>query len=106
MTDQSTTMETIQATGGQILDTVKNLIHEGNVRRITIKQDGRTIVELPLTIGAVGVLAAPWLAAVGAIAAVVSRCTIEVERGDAGDGSAEASVAEDSADDDGQPAAI
>lgn len=106
MTDQSTTMETIQATGGQILDTVKNLIHEGNVRRITIKQDGRTIVELPLTIGAVGVLAAPWLAAVGAIAAVVSRCTIEVEREDAGDGSAEASVAEDSADDDGQPAAI
>ncbi len=80
MSDQTTFKETIQIQGDQLLETVKHLIHEGNVRRITIKQDDRTIVEVPLTLGAVGVLAAPWLAAVGAIAAVVTKCTIEVER--------------------------
>jgi len=67
-------------TGSQVIDTIKNLIHEGNVRRISIKQDGRTIAEFPLTLGVVGAALAPPLAAVGAIAALVADCTIEVER--------------------------
>src|SRR5262245_37964662 len=66
--------------GGQILDKVKELIHEGNVRRIVIKRGDRTVLELPLTVGTVGALLAPWLAAVGALAAFVTDCTIEVER--------------------------
>jgi hypothetical protein len=63
-----------------LLDTFKNLIHEGNVRRVIIKQDGRAIAEFPLTVGVVGAALAPPLAAVGAIAALVTECTIEVER--------------------------
>jgi hypothetical protein len=72
--------ETIAVDGGDLLDHVKHLIHEGNVRRIAIVHDGHTVMELPVTIGVVGVLAAPWLAAVGAAAAVLADCTIEVER--------------------------
>jgi hypothetical protein len=66
--------------GWQLLEQVKHLIHEGNVRRITVKQGEHTIVELPLTIGVAGAILAPWLAAVGAIAALVTDCTIVVER--------------------------
>ena len=73
-------MESVTAAGNQVIDTVKNLIHEGNVRRISIKQDGRTIAEFPLTLGVVGVALAPVLAAAGAIAALVTECTIEVQR--------------------------
>jgi hypothetical protein len=73
-------VDAITATGSQVIDTIKNLIHEGNVRRIAIKQDGRTIAEFPLTIGVVGAALAPPLAAAGAIAALVTDCTIEVER--------------------------
>ncbi len=72
--------ETIAVEGGDLLAHVKHLIHEGNVRRIAIIHDGHTVMELPVTIGVVGVLAAPWLAAVGAAAAVLTDCTIEVER--------------------------
>ncbi len=68
------------ATGSQIIDTIKNLVHEGNVRKISIKQDGQTIAEFPLTFGVVGAALAPALAAMGAIAALVTDCTIEVER--------------------------
>ena len=63
-----------------MLEEVKRLIHEGNVRRIVIKQGDRTVVEFPLTLGVVGAVLAPALAAVGAIAALVTDCTIEVER--------------------------
>jgi Domain of unknown function (DUF4342) len=73
-------VDAITATGSQVLDTIKNLIHEGNVRRIAIKEEGRTIAEFPLTIGVVGAALAPPLAAAGAIAALVTDCTIEVER--------------------------
>jgi len=74
------TVDSLTAKGGQIIDTIKNLIHEGNVRKVTIKQDGRTIAEFPLTFGVVGAALAPALAAIGAIAALVSDCAIEVER--------------------------
>jgi hypothetical protein len=72
--------QTIQVETGQLVDQVKRLIEEGNVRRIRIKQDDRTVVEFPLTLGVVGVVLAPTLAAVGAAAALLTNCTIEVER--------------------------
>lgn len=72
--------ESIKLEGGQLLDKVKELIHEGNVRRIVIRQDDRVIAEFPLTIGVIGAVIAPVLAAVGAIAALVTDCTIDVER--------------------------
>ena len=78
--DSSTFTESFKVAAGQLVDAVKTLLHEGNVRRIVIKQDGRTIAELPLTVGVVGAVVAPVLAAVGAIAAVLTECTIEVER--------------------------
>jgi hypothetical protein len=74
------TVESLQAKGSQVIDTIKKLVHEGNVRKISIKQDGVTIAEFPLTFGVVGVALAPVLAAMGAIAALVTDCTIEVER--------------------------
>jgi hypothetical protein len=73
-------VDSVAATGSQLLGTIKNLIHEGNVRRISIKQDGHTIAEFPLTFGVVGAALAPALAAMGAIAALVTDCTIEIER--------------------------
>ncbi len=79
-TENSPRSEPIKVAGSQIIDTVQRLIHEGNVRRIVIKQEGRTIVEFPLTVGVVGAALAPPLAAIGAIAALVAECTIEVER--------------------------
>ena len=72
--------ETIKVQGSQLVDKVKEVIEEGNVRNIVIKQDDRTIAQFPLTIGVVGVVLAPVLAAVGAIAALVTDCKIEVER--------------------------
>lgn len=73
-------MERIKVEGGELLEEVKRLIHEGNVRRISIKQGERTVVEFPLTIGLVGAALAPPLAAVGAMAALLTDCSIEVER--------------------------
>jgi hypothetical protein len=73
-------IETIKVEGGQLMDRVKQLIHEGNVRRIIVKQGEHTVVEFPLTVGVVGALLAPMLAALGAIAALITECTIEVER--------------------------
>jgi len=72
--------EELHVMGEQLVTTVEQLIHEGNVRRIIIKQEGHTVLEIPLTIGVVGVLVAPMLAAVGAIGAAVTNCTIEVVR--------------------------
>jgi len=80
MDEQKVKHEEFKLSGSQLIDKVKELLHEGNIRRIAIKQDGNTIVELPLTIAAVGVVLAPTLAAVGAIAALVTNCSIVVER--------------------------
>lgn len=80
MTKQS---EEFKVSGEELLKKVKELIAEGNVRKITVKnKEGKSIVELPLTIGVVGAALAPLLAAVGAIAALVTECTIVVERDD------------------------
>ncbi len=75
--------EEFKVSGEDLLKKVKALIAEGNIRRITIKnKDGKKIVEFPLTVGVVGAVLAPPLAAVGAIAALVSECIITVERED------------------------
>ncbi len=75
--------EEFKVNGEELLAKVKQLINEGNIRRIIIKnKDDKTLVELPLTIGVVGAVIAPVLAAVGAIAALVTECTIVVERKD------------------------
>ena len=76
-----TKKEEFKINGEDLIKKVKELIHEGNVRRITIKdKDGKDLIVLPLTIGIVGALIAPALAAVGAIAALVTECSIVVER--------------------------
>jgi hypothetical protein len=72
--------EHLKIDGDRMLGEIKRLIAEGNVRRITIKQGEHTVAEFPLTIGVVGAVLAPWLAAVGAIAALVSDSSIVVER--------------------------
>ena len=73
--------EEFKLSGEELLAKVKHLIQEGNVRSITIaNKDGKTIMELPLTVGVVGAVLAPVLAAVGAVAALVTECTITVER--------------------------
>lgn len=73
--------ETFKINGEQLLAKVKELIKEGNIRRIIIKdKTGKVIVEFPLTVGVVGTLLAPALAAVGALAALLTECEITVER--------------------------
>jgi hypothetical protein len=70
--------------GSQVVDKVKELIHQGNIRRVRLIHNGRALIDIPLTAGVgvatVTVLAAPVLAAIGAVAALVTKCTIEVER--------------------------
>jgi uncharacterized integral membrane protein len=78
--DERTHWETIKADGSQLLDSLKALVHEGNVRRIVVKQKGETVAEFPLSVGVVGAVVAPVLAAIGAMVAVLTDCTIEVER--------------------------
>lgn len=83
MTDEKHTQEEFRVKGEDLLAKVKQLISEGNVRRIIIKdKENKTLIEVPLTIGVVGIVLAPVLAAVGAIAALVTECTIIVERRD------------------------
>jgi len=76
--------EKYTVSGGQVVEKVKELIHEGNVRTVRLIHHDRTLIEIPLSVGApiaaVGILAAPVLAAVGAVAALVTECTIEVEK--------------------------
>jgi Domain of unknown function (DUF4342) len=79
--DTKTRLEEFRVTGGEILDKIKEILHEGNVRRIILKDEkGRTFLEIPLTVGVVGALVAPVLAAVGAVAALASNLTIVVEK--------------------------
>ena len=77
---ESTFTESFKVAADQLVDAIKQIVHEGNVRRVIIKQDGRTVVEFPITVGVIGTVFAPMLAAAGALAAVLTDCTIEVER--------------------------
>ena len=76
--------ERFTVSGNKLVDKVKELIHQGNIRRVRLIHDGKTLIDIPLSVGApaaaVAVLAAPVLAAVAAVAAMVKECTIEVEK--------------------------
>jgi len=78
--------EEFKVSGEAVLSKVRELVHEGNVRRITIKNDdGRTLIEIPLTLGVIGTVLLPVWAAIGAIAALAANLTIAVERTDVGE---------------------
>jgi hypothetical protein len=81
MTQATTSTEQINVKGGHLVEKAKELVHEGNVRRLIIKDtDGKTVIEVPVTIGVLGLFAAPSIAAVGALAALAADYSIEVER--------------------------
>jgi uncharacterized protein DUF4342 len=76
-------VEEVQVFGRDLVDKVRDLIHEGNVQRIIVKDEhGNTFIEIPVTVAAVGVLLAPLLAAVGAISALVAKFTVVIVRSD------------------------
>ncbi len=80
-TQDRTRTETFKLDGGKVLEKIKELIHQGNIRRITLKNEaGKTLIEIPLTLGLVGAALLPVFAAVGALAAVVTRMVIVVEK--------------------------
>ncbi|HOZ09124.1 MAG TPA: DUF4342 domain-containing protein, partial [candidate division Zixibacteria bacterium] len=79
MVEEKTFTEEFKVTGQQLVETVKKLIHEGNVRHVIIKnEEGKSLIEIPVTVATVGALLLPVLAALGAIAALVADCTIVV----------------------------
>ena len=81
-----TTNEKFTISGDKLVEKVKQLIHEGNIRRVRLLHGGRVVLEIPLTVGApaaaIGIITTPVLAAVAAFAALVTECTIEVEKVD------------------------
>ena len=79
--DQKPHTEEFSITGGQVVEVLKKLLHEGNVRRIVLKDEsGKTLLEIPITIGVVGAVLLPVWAAIGAAAALVAKMTIVIER--------------------------
>ena len=76
-----TRVEEFSVSADDLIEKIKQLLHEGNVTRIVIKDErGKTLFEMPATVGVVGAILVPWLAALGAIAALATRCTLVVER--------------------------
>lgn len=93
MTD--TRREEHRVKGDRVIGKIKELVHEGNVRHVVIKnEDGRTLIEFPVTVGVAGAVLAPVWAAIGAMAAILTSCSIEVERevDEGAEGEAEAEV--------------
>jgi hypothetical protein len=81
MSDPKIRTEEFQINGDALLTKIKELLHEGNIRRILIKDEaGKILIEFPVTLGVVGAVLLPQLAAIGAIAALVTRCTLVVEK--------------------------
>ena len=81
MSDFHNGTEEFRVNGEELVAKIKQLIHEGNIRRIIIKdKEGKTLFEIPLTFGVVGVLIAPQLAAIGAIAALLTEATVVIEK--------------------------
>jgi hypothetical protein len=91
------TMETIKVQGAELATLVKQLIHEGNVRRIVVRQGDETIVELPLTVGVAGAALIPAFAIASVLAALLTDCEIDIERSDAPAGAKTAGEAGDGA---------
>jgi len=81
--DKKICWESFKAEANTVVERLKALIREGNVRRIVVEHDGKTVAEFPLTAGVLGVVVAPVLAAVGALVALLKDCTIQVERTEA-----------------------
>jgi hypothetical protein len=77
---EKTWREKIEGTTDQILAQIRKLIDEGNIRRVVVKHQGKTVAEFPLTVGVVGTVIAPVAAAIGALTAVLAECSIEVEK--------------------------
>jgi hypothetical protein len=76
--------EEFRVDGEKLITKIKELLHEGNIRRIIIKdKEGKTVMEIPMTFGVVGALLAPQLAAIGAIAALLTEATVVIEKADA-----------------------
>jgi hypothetical protein len=88
---EKTCWESVKAEGGAVVDKLKEIIREGNVRRVRVRQGERTIAEFPLTAGVVGAVLAPALAAIGAVLALVNECSIEIEREQPSSGTSAAS---------------
>ena len=83
MTEEKTRTEEFRVEGEKLISKVKEVIHEGNIRRIIIKdKEGKTVLEIPMTFGVVGALIAPQLAAIGAIAALLTEATVVIEKED------------------------
>jgi hypothetical protein len=81
MSENKVHSEEFRVNGEELIAKIKQILHEGNIRRIIIKdKDGKTVMEIPLTIGVVGILLAPTLAAIGAVAALLTEATVVVER--------------------------
>jgi hypothetical protein len=81
MSEEEIRVEEVKVTGEMLVSTIRALLHEGNIRRIIIKnEEGRTLIEIPLTIGVVATLLLPVWAAIGALAALATKCTIVVEK--------------------------
>jgi hypothetical protein len=80
-TDQTARVDEFTVTGDQVLEFLKKLLHEGNIRRIVLRDEtGKTLLEIPVTIGVVGAILLPVWAAIGAAAALVAKMTIVIER--------------------------
>lgn len=81
MSEEKVKTEEFRVSGERLVAKVREIVHEGNVRRLIIKnEEGSTLIEVPLTLGVVGIALVPVWAAIGAIAALVTNCSIVVER--------------------------
>ncbi len=81
--DEKSRKEEVFVRGSELVEKVKEIVRKGNINRLKVKQDDKILVEIPVTAGVVGALLAPQLAIIGAIAALVGKCTVEIERIDA-----------------------
>jgi len=81
MSEEKRRTEEVTVTGEKLVSTIKDLVHQGNIRRITVRnREGESLIVIPLTLGVVGILLLPTLAALGTIAALVTECTLVIER--------------------------
>ncbi|HBF39989.1 MAG TPA: hypothetical protein DDW50_22120 [Firmicutes bacterium] len=78
--DETARREEIYVRGNELVEKIKEIVRRGNVNRLRVKQDDQVLVEIPVTAGVVGALLAPQLAIIGAVAALVSKCTVEIEK--------------------------
>lgn len=79
--EEQSRKEEIFVRGSELVEKIKELVKKGNITKIRVKQDDKVLVEVPVTAGVVGAVLAPQLAVIGGVAALVSKCTLEIERG-------------------------